>query len=129
PPVIARPVALSARRPFALLGAQGLRHLRFEHLLQRRPHQRPQKLLVLPQKGFDVDRPRFTLTLGHGVHPRKGSGDYASPAYHDHPPQRLLQNFPDTTGWERWSRRWLYDTLGLFNGYRVRRDRPKVASA
>jgi hypothetical protein len=29
-------------------------------------------------------------------------------------------------GWERWSRRWLYDTLGLFNGYRVRRDRPKV---
>jgi len=30
-------------------------------------------------------------------------------------------------GWERWSRPWLYDTLGLFNGYRVRRDRPKVA--
>jgi group II intron maturase len=23
-------------------------------------------------------------------------------------------------GWERWSRRWLYDTLKLFNGYRVR---------
>src|SRR6266850_704847 len=32
-------------------------------------------------------------------------------------------------GWERWSRQWLYDTLGLFNGYRVRRDRPKVAPA
>src|ERR1700735_3097087 len=32
-------------------------------------------------------------------------------------------------GWERWSRRWLYDTLGLFNAYRVRRDRPKVALA
>jgi hypothetical protein len=30
-------------------------------------------------------------------------------------------------GWERWSRQWLYDTLGLVNGYRVRRDRPKVA--
>jgi hypothetical protein len=31
----------------------------------------------------------------------KGSGDCASPAYHDHPPQRLLQNFPDTTwGWK-----------------------------
>src|SRR5712671_2387435 len=27
----------------------------------------------------------------------KGSGDCASPAYHGHPPQRLLQNFPDTT--------------------------------
>jgi hypothetical protein len=27
----------------------------------------------------------------------KGSGDCASPAYHDHPPQQLLQNFPDTT--------------------------------
>jgi RNA-directed DNA polymerase len=24
-------------------------------------------------------------------------------------------------GWKRWSRRWLYDELGLFNGYRVRR--------
>src|SRR5215470_11005762 len=32
-------------------------------------------------------------------------------------------------GWERWSRRWLYDTLGLFNVYRVRRDGPKVAPA
>jgi len=29
--------------------------------------------------------------------------------------------------WERWNRRWLYDTLGLFNAYRVRRDGPKVA--
>jgi RNA-directed DNA polymerase len=24
-------------------------------------------------------------------------------------------------GWDRWSRRWLYDRLGLFNAYRVRR--------
>ena len=24
-------------------------------------------------------------------------------------------------GWKRWSRQWLYQTLGLFNGYRVRR--------
>src|SRR6266571_4682227 len=32
-------------------------------------------------------------------------------------------------GWERWSRQWLHDTLGLFNSYRVRRDRPKVAPA
>src|ERR1700732_1948360 len=32
-------------------------------------------------------------------------------------------------GWERWNRRWLYDTLGLFNAYRVRRDGPKVAPA
>jgi RNA-directed DNA polymerase len=30
-------------------------------------------------------------------------------------------------GWERWSRPWLYVTLGLFNSYRVRHDRPKVA--
>ena len=29
-------------------------------------------------------------------------------------------------GWERWSTRWLYDTLKLFNGYRVRRGEPKV---
>ena len=27
---------------------------------------------------------------------------------------------PRGFGWKRWSRRWLYDTLGLFNDYRVR---------
>jgi RNA-directed DNA polymerase len=30
-------------------------------------------------------------------------------------------------GWERWSRPWLYDTLKLFNGYRVRYGGSKVA--
>jgi hypothetical protein len=71
PAVIARPVALPARCPLALLGAQRLGHLGFEHLLQRRPHQRPQKLLVPRQKGFDVNCPRLTFPLGHGVHPRQ----------------------------------------------------------
>ena len=28
-------------------------------------------------------------------------------------------------GWRRWSRRWLYEGLGLFNDYRVRRDQPR----
>jgi RNA-directed DNA polymerase len=32
-------------------------------------------------------------------------------------------------GWERWSRPWLYDTLRLFNSYRVRRDGSKAALA
>src|SRR5437879_5776811 len=32
-------------------------------------------------------------------------------------------------GWTRWSRPWLYETLKLFNGYRVRRSGPKVAPA
>src|ERR1700694_675515 len=32
-------------------------------------------------------------------------------------------------GWTRWSRQWLYETLKLFNGYRVRRPMPKVAPA
>ena len=32
-------------------------------------------------------------------------------------------------GWKRWSRRWLYEALGLFNSYRVRRPVPKVAPA
>ena len=34
-------------------------------------------------------------------------------------------------GWKRWSRRWLYDELGLFNKYRVRRASltPKVLPA
>ena len=32
-------------------------------------------------------------------------------------------------GWERWSRQWLYSTLGLFHAYRVRYDGPKVALA
>jgi hypothetical protein len=69
PPVIARPVTLPLRCPLALLGAQCLGHLSFEHLLQRRPHQRPQELLVRPQKRFDVDRAGLTLPFGHGVHP------------------------------------------------------------
>ena len=32
-------------------------------------------------------------------------------------------------GWKQWSRQWLYETLGLFNSYRVRRATPKVAPA
>jgi RNA-directed DNA polymerase len=32
-------------------------------------------------------------------------------------------------GWTRWSRQWLYENLKLFNGYRVRYLRPKVAPA
>jgi RNA-directed DNA polymerase len=32
-------------------------------------------------------------------------------------------------GWKRWDRRWHYDTLKLFDGYRVRRDTPEVAPA
>jgi RNA-directed DNA polymerase len=32
-------------------------------------------------------------------------------------------------GWTRWSRQWLYTTLKLFNGYKVKRLQPKVASA
>src|SRR5215472_5383297 len=29
-------------------------------------------------------------------------------------------------GWQRWSKRWLYDELGLFNNYRVRRCRDRI---
>jgi RNA-directed DNA polymerase len=29
-------------------------------------------------------------------------------------------------GWDRWSRSWLYDRLGLFNDYRVRRPSPSL---
>jgi len=34
-------------------------------------------------------------------------------------------------GWKRWNRQWLYEVLGLFNGYRVRycEAKPKVAPA
>ena len=32
-------------------------------------------------------------------------------------------------GWTQWSRRWLYESVGLFNGYRVRRAAPKGAPA
>ena len=32
-------------------------------------------------------------------------------------------------GWTWWSRDWLYETLGLFNGYRAVRSAPKVAPA
>jgi RNA-directed DNA polymerase len=32
-------------------------------------------------------------------------------------------------GWQRWSRQWLYDGLGLFKGYRVSRAEPKATPA
>jgi RNA-directed DNA polymerase len=32
-------------------------------------------------------------------------------------------------GWKRWSRQWLYESLRLFNGYRVRRPMSKVTPA
>lgn len=32
-------------------------------------------------------------------------------------------------GWQRWSRQWLYDKLGLFHGYRMLRAEPKAAPA
>jgi len=32
-------------------------------------------------------------------------------------------------GWERWNRQWLYETLKLFDGYKLRRPHLKVASA
>ena len=32
-------------------------------------------------------------------------------------------------GWARWSRDWLYETLGLFNGYRAAQEAPEVAPA
>ena len=31
-------------------------------------------------------------------------------------------------GWKRWSSRWLYDSLGLFNGYRVLHGRGESSS-
>lgn len=32
-------------------------------------------------------------------------------------------------GWEKWSRRWMYETLGLFNDYRVRYYTPKASAS
>jgi RNA-directed DNA polymerase len=32
-------------------------------------------------------------------------------------------------GWNRWSSQWIYQTLGLFNGYRLRRDTAKALPA
>lgn len=32
-------------------------------------------------------------------------------------------------GWDRWSTRWLYEHLGLFNGYRLKRFTPKATLA
>jgi RNA-directed DNA polymerase len=31
-------------------------------------------------------------------------------------------------GWERWTTQWMHGNLGLFNGYRLRRDLRKVVS-
>ncbi len=42
---------------------------------------------------------------------------------------RCLHNRRQGFGWARWSRGWLYQTLKLFNGYRVVRPAPKGAPA
>jgi len=38
---------------------------------------------------------------------------------------RKLQGF----GWEKWNRKWLYQSLGLFEDYRIRYYTPKVSSS
>jgi hypothetical protein len=73
--VITRPISLPSRRPLALLGAKRLCHLRFEDLMQRRPSQRPQKLLVFRQKGFDLDLPDLACLLAMVCILAQGSGD------------------------------------------------------
>ena len=32
-------------------------------------------------------------------------------------------------GWRRWSKQWLYEGLGLFDGYRVRRYEPRLKAS
>jgi hypothetical protein len=70
-----RPIALSARRPFALLGAQGLRRFGFEHLLQRRPHRRPQEFLIPATRAFTSIVPDLTFLPVMVCILAKGSGD------------------------------------------------------
>jgi len=50
--IITRPVLHPTCRPLPLLGPEGLGHIRFKHLLARRPHQRPQELLIPRQEAF-----------------------------------------------------------------------------
>ena len=56
PAVIARPVTLPARCPLALLGAQRLRHLGFEHLLHHGAHNLAQAVRLCRDQVFDEAR-------------------------------------------------------------------------
>ncbi len=64
--VVARTVAEPALAALALAGAQGLRHLRLERLLQHRAHDRLQEILLRGQKGLDLGQRRPQLLYGHG---------------------------------------------------------------
>ena len=74
---MARPITQPARRPLALLGAQRLSHLGFEHLLERRPHQRPQEFLIPPRRAFTSIVPDLTFLPVMVCILAKGSGDCA----------------------------------------------------
>jgi hypothetical protein len=78
-------------RPIAII------RRRFEDLLQRRPHQRPQKSSSAARRALTWIVPDLPCLLVTVCILAKGYGDCASPAYHDHRPHRLLQNLPDTT--------------------------------
>jgi dienelactone hydrolase len=79
-----------------------------EMVAHARPDSAPTALHVYPgaHHAFDVagcSPAAARLVTGSNTTSRRPSGDCALPAYHDHPPQRLLQNFPDTTFLKVWA--------------------------
>jgi hypothetical protein len=72
-PVRAGAVAKPLDRALALLGAQRLGHLRFQHLLHDGPNHLPQPIRIMQQKLFDGGAGGPTLSLGHGGVPSRES--------------------------------------------------------
>ena len=75
PTVGAGPVTEQRHSPLVLLGAERLRHLRFQDLLQRRSHDLADKLAILGKQCFQRRRSRLTLSFGHGVSSLSRGGD------------------------------------------------------
>ncbi len=106
PVVITRTVAQPARRPLALLGPQRLGHLRFEHLLQRRPHPAPGGTPRPPPEGLSRRSSQTYLSSRSWcASSPKDPLTAKSPAYHGHRLHRILLNPPNTTGWFQGHRR------------------------
>ena len=60
-----------------------------------------------------------TGPLGLGPMTGRGLGycaGYSNPGYANPRPRRFFRR---GFGWRRWSKKWLYEDLGLFNDYRV----------
>jgi hypothetical protein len=70
--VVPGPIAEPFVRPLTFGRADRLGHLGLQHLLQRRAHERPDKIRVRRDQRLEISNPSRTILCGHGVQPCQG---------------------------------------------------------